>query len=89
MENKKAVFVPMRIGITSLDIQHEALFKCINKFIQLYLKGEPERGEVEKQFAVLVDYTMNHFDDEEFFMRSINYPEVERHAMQHQVSTGV
>ena len=54
MENKNAASVPMKIGIASLDAQHEALFECINKFIRLYLKGEPERGEVEKQFAALV-----------------------------------
>ena len=72
MENKNAASVPMKIGIASLDAQHEALFECINKFIRLYLKGEPERGEVEKQFAALVDYTVTHFDDEEFFMRSID-----------------
>lgn len=84
MENKNAASVPMKIGIASLDAQHEALFECINKFIRLYLKGEPERGEVEKQFAALVDYTVTHFDDEEFFMRSIDYPELANHAAQHQ-----
>ena len=84
MENKNAVSVPTRIGIASLDAQHEALFECINKFIRLYLKGEPEREKVEKQFAALVDYTMTHFDDEEFFMRSIDYPELALHAAQHQ-----
>ncbi len=84
MGNKNTVSVPMRIGIACLDAQHEALFECINGFIRLYLKGEPERGEVKKHFAVLLNYTMAHLDDEEFFMRSITYPGFSNHAAQHQ-----
>ena len=38
MENKNAASVPMKIGIASLDAQHEALFECITMFIRLFLK---------------------------------------------------
>lgn len=82
-EGKAEILVPAVVGIPGIDSQHEALYGYLNDFIQLNLEKAPERQKVRESFDRLVHYTLSHFDDEEFFMRSIHYPDFERHAELH------
>ena len=68
-----------RIGHADIDAQHEELFRRANQF--LVANGKPAL----LAFAIsLYKYTRQHFAQEEELMRSINYPDYEKHRLQHE-----
>ena len=83
MGKKNSLSVPMKIGIPCLDSQHETLYQCLNEFIQLSQQKNLALETVKKHFSKISNYTITHFDDEEFFMRSCAYPELDNHSLQH------
>jgi len=79
----KKMFVPVKTGIAAIDIQHEHYYKLINDFVFLSKNRHVEKSEATKFFSEVVEYTVEHFDSEEFFMRSIDYPDYETHVKIH------
>jgi len=68
-----------RIGHADIDAQHEELFRRSNQF--LVANGKPAL----LAFAIsLYKYTRQHFAQEEELMRSIHYPDYEKHKLQHE-----
>lgn len=68
------------IGIPKVDGEHQELLSKINTLITCM---NTKRG-IEKAFAELKQYTVFHFDEEEEYMRSINYPSYESHKRVHE-----
>ena len=70
------------IGIKLIDTQHKHLFDLVNK---LYvLEGNSNIKEQIRQILYeFNDYTVTHFKDEEEYMASISFPELENHKMLH------
>ncbi len=71
----------MSVGIPALDNDHKAIIRLIN-----------EIGLVQKQFdSITVDlvldelfnYTIRHFNREEFVLQEIKFPNIQSHARQH------
>jgi hemerythrin len=72
-----------KIGVVSVDSQHEELVNLLNK-----LQTSIKLGDDQKAFAntirALVDYTNYHFSTEEEFMQSIRYPKLDIHKIIHE-----
>lgn len=69
-------------GIEEIDFQHKRLFEMINHLAEAFKEGAA--GEVAKEsLAFLNEYTKEHFDTEEEFMRVVGYPMLPLHRIEH------
>ncbi len=69
-------------GIPAMDKQHRKLVDLINKLFES-MKDGGDRMVVSAVVDELVDYTVNHFRDEENLMRKHNYPDLDAHCRVH------
>ncbi|MEW8973816.1 MAG: hemerythrin family protein [Tissierellaceae bacterium] len=78
-----------KIGVDSIDDQHKELFKHLGEFIQLVQKKDvswdDRLDKVKETLDFLQGYVVFHFDDEEKFQESIDYPDIEIHKEAHRV----
>lgn len=73
-------------GIPLIDGEHETLFEIIGEANDL-VKAEllhDKYDEIVKILGKLKDYTNEHFQDEEEYMESVQYPGLEAQKMAHQ-----
>lgn len=68
-----------------IDVEHQSLFKLAKKafMIRTMENDEQEIIELKAVLHSLSDYVKTHFKNEEIYMESINYPEIERHKKIH------
>lgn len=66
-----------QLNVASMDKEHKNLIEIMNKFLSAL--NFNDQLEVESTFAELAKYTVKHFQDEEAYMESINYPELDKH----------
>lgn len=71
------------VGNSSIDEEHLRLINLINRFNEALIKGE-SKNALANIFDRLIDYTLEHFKNEEELMREHNYPELEAHIIEHQ-----
>ncbi len=71
------------IGIEEIDNQHKKLFDLVNKLYDLE-ENANIKEEMRDILYAFSDYTKVHFRDEEKYMASIGYPELEEHKEIHQ-----
>ena len=71
------------VGNASIDEEHLRLIKLINTFNDALIKGESQ-NTISNTFDRLIDYTLEHFKNEEELLRKYNYPELEQHIIEHQ-----
>lgn len=75
------------IDVESIDEQHKELFKNLGEFIKLVqdkeVPWEDRLNKAKDTLEFLSDYVVFHFDDEEKFQESINYPDIEVHKEAH------
>lgn len=71
-------------GIKEMDSEHLELVEMINHIAHLLREGKKEEAE---EFFVneLSTYVETHLKDEEEFMESIGYPELEAHKKVHEI----
>ncbi len=69
-------------GIAEIDTQHRNLFEAINRLADCFKAGQAELGAREA-LAFLNEYTQEHFDTEEEFMRVVGYPMSSFHRVEH------
>ncbi len=70
------------IGIKGIDFQHKKLFDLVNRLYDL-----DETSSKEDMRVILYefsDYVKVHFKDEEAYMLSVDYPELEQHKKKHE-----
>lgn len=70
------------IGLPILDEQHKELFAISNDLLNAIAQGEGETALIGI-FERLKKYTEYHFREEEAYMRSLGYPDLEQHAKAH------
>ena len=70
-------------GDPLIDTQHQQLFAAANALYDAHRSGKG-RKEVEQTMVFLVDYTINHFVEEEMFMQTHDYPEYLAHKELHE-----
>ena len=74
------------IGVPKLDAQHRVLFSAIDRIKSIVMDGDDERNRrlCKEALKLLLDHTTHHFQDEEEYMRSIQFPRYEQHKAQHE-----
>lgn len=70
-------------GIEKIDNQHKEFLSRLNGFLSSLKEGKGKE-EIEKVFEFLKEYVMFHFEDEENFMRNMDFPDFEKHKKTHQ-----
>lgn len=70
------------IGNERVDNEHKKLFELAKKAYSMENKYI-SKVEMKQVLAEFFDYMKYHFNDEEDFMRSIDYPNLEEHAKIH------
>ncbi len=69
-------------GIDLVDAQHKALFEAVNRLAASFGAGTTAT-QVGESLAFLAQYTLEHFQTEEHFMREMGYPALETHRAEH------
>lgn len=72
------------IGVDIIDKEHKRLFKIINK---LFVFGEEEKKSqwaCQEGIKYFKEHAMKHFEEEEEYMKSVNYKGLETHRKLHQ-----
>jgi len=74
--------LPSIFGVATLDDQHRRFVAAAGEIL-----GAIKAGMEPKQMVTLLsklrEYTVYHFNDEEAFLRSVEYPELKAHCQQH------
>jgi hemerythrin-like metal-binding protein len=74
-----------RLGVETIDNQHQQLFSMVDDLVKVLDGGE--RADYKKKCAdaisFLYDYTVKHFQHEEGYQASIGYKDIEAHKLQH------
>jgi len=65
-----------------IDAQHQHLFHLVEQAYSL--PQHTSKTEIKALFVEFFNYMAIHFKDEEAYMKSINYPELEKHKEQHE-----
>ncbi|MCF6174924.1 MAG: hemerythrin family protein [Victivallaceae bacterium] len=74
---------PFMTGIKRLDEQHNTLFDLVEDILKACLKQDISNTGIREEMDKAINYTAEHFAEEEKLMRSINYPFSEEHQMEH------
>lgn len=73
------------IGVAIIDDAHKELFRIASRLVTLSHDKSRHQWVGEQGVKYLKSYVVNHFSQEEAYMRSINYPGLPRHAEQHRL----
>ena len=71
------------LEIPEMNHQHQKLIDLMNQLYELS-SAKKERSEIEAILDSLAQYTIKHFKEEEEFMKKIEFPQFEVHAIVHQ-----
>ena len=70
------------VGLPAIDKQHKELISLSNSLLQAMVHGMG--ADILKDlFQELREYTFTHFSEEEVYMESINYPQIEKQKAAH------
>ena len=72
----------LSVGIESLDKEHQRWIEILNDFYE-GLKAGKSKEKLEELILAMIDYTRYHFKNEEEYMASVNFPELEEHKQAH------
>ncbi len=72
------------VGVAKLDEDHKNILRLINTLVDL---GEVSSSseEIGDALTAMTNYANRHFEREEAHLRSIGFPDIERHAREHMV----
>lgn len=71
------------IGVSSIDKEHKQLFSMMAKLLALNEDKEKSVWACKEAVKFLKNHTIEHFQNEEAYMRSINYAELDTHKRLH------
>jgi hemerythrin len=69
-------------GIPVIDKQHQTLFDAVNRLADSFKTGTAS-AQVKASLDFLVNYTVEHFQTEEKFMKEMDYPKLSSHMAEH------
>ena len=72
----------LSVEVPAMDREHQRLIALANELNDA-MKAGKGTDDLDRIFNELVSYTQNHFASEERYMRSIGYPELEAHKVEH------
>lgn len=70
------------VGVDAMNDQHKGLLDLMNRLFDLTKQEAPKDQHIQILNKLLVA-TVNHFDDEEKYMESINYEGLKTHKLIH------
>ena len=76
-----------KLGNGKVDAQHRRLFELVSDLVGSCVEGSGEE-KVKEALDFLVDYTIQHFIDEEALQLEYGYPEYESHRQLHEEFKG-
>jgi len=68
----------LEIGNPNIDNQHKKLIEMFNVLINACSSGKGQ-AKLEDSFNFLIEYSIQHFSDEEAWQYNIGYPEYQKH----------
>lgn len=71
------------IGVEFIDKAHQRLFSIVRKMLALNEDEEKQRHACKETIKYLKNYTIRHFEEEEAYMRSIDYSDYALHKRLH------
>ncbi len=71
------------IGIDTIDKAHKKLFSIVEKLIALNEDSDKQQHACREGIKYFKSYTIKHFEEEEAYMRSINYSDYAMHKSLH------
>lgn len=71
------------VGNALIDAQHQKLFAAINDLDRAIHSPRVDTDQVFQSLLFLIDYTRNHFADEERLMAECGYAHLEAHRAEH------
>lgn len=71
------------VGVSSIDKAHQDIFRTARRLALLSADESRHQWVGEQGLKFLKSYVVSHFAEEEAYMRSINYPALAEHALQH------
>ena len=74
----------LSVGIKSIDDEHKELIRLINKLGEAMDKGHGNQV-IHSILDELVEYTMTHFAHEEEYLKKYNYPDFDKHQIEHEL----
>lgn len=74
--------VSLKTGVDKIDREHQECMEDLNTFHSLMMKGEGDAG-LQKIIERLDNHVSLHFKDEESYMESIHYPDLNAHKNEH------
>jgi hemerythrin len=72
----------LETGSPTIDEQHKQLMAALNELYDAH-RHDKGREEVERTMSFLVEYTVKHFNYEEYLQNKHQYPEFEAHKQLH------
>ncbi len=72
-------------GIPLIDRQHAEYADLVDKLFVMANRGGVNRQTLSAEVDAVIKYAVEHFDAEEYLMRSANYPALEEHSRKHNV----
>ena len=72
----------LKLNITEIDSQHEALINLINEIHETMLQGA-DKADLDRLLSQLLEHTRSHFSYEEELMSRYSYAEYETHKSEH------
>lgn len=73
------------VGVESIDNAHRELFRMAKRLMLLSHDERKHKWIAEEGIKFLKAYAIKHFADEEAYMESIRYPDLENHREQHRL----
>ncbi|MEA1910641.1 MAG: bacteriohemerythrin [Spirochaetota bacterium] len=70
------------LGIPILDDEHKKLLRLLNNFLSS-IHTKDEKSIIKTTFDSLLEYTQEHFANEEAFMSKHKYPDLKKHKKEH------
>jgi hemerythrin len=71
------------IGIKQFDDDHKILVGLLSEIYNAFLTGRSGKRDPREILDSLTLYTVEHFSNEEAWMRNFNYPQREQHVLEH------
>ena len=74
----------LSIGKMEIDAEHKQLIRIANSLLRAMQEGK-NKNDIAKILHELREYTVFHFNNEEEYMRSIGYPDLNKHIDEHNI----
>lgn len=73
------------LGVAVIDNAHKELFRITRRLLHLNRQNVKRQWIAEQGLSFLKNYVVQHFSEEEEYMRKIRYAQFEPHVSQHQL----